>query len=211
MDVDGRSLVWHATRRLLDAGVDHVVILVDPSDGEAAAEVAADPILGGAVSVLTSGPDRPGSLPWETASTGGAPDVLLVHDATRAFAPVAMVHRVVGAVRAGAGLVIPVLPVVDTIRAVGDGGRASALVDRDTLRIVQTPQGYTPDVFRRARHAADRLTDPAAAVAAGATPVTVPGHADASRVLTVADIDQARRALGATPPPPAPGGADIRG
>lgn len=43
-------------------------------------------------------------------------DVLLVHDAARPFVPPTMVRRVIDAVRAGADAVVPVLPVVDTVR-----------------------------------------------------------------------------------------------
>ena len=74
---------------------------------------------------------------------------MLVHDAARPFATPAMIRAVVDAVRGGAAAVIPVLPVVDTIRRVDADGRPAGVVDRDQLRIVQTPQGFRPDVLRR--------------------------------------------------------------
>ena len=44
---------------------------------------------------------------------------------------------VVDALRGGATAVVPVVPVVDTVRLVG-----GEVLDRDTLRAVQTPQGF---------------------------------------------------------------------
>lgn len=208
LDIDGRPLIWHAVRRLLDAGVDRVVISADRADQERATEVAQDRSFAGAVTAIVA---ADGSLPTAVTDTltGSAPHVVLVHDPARAFAPVAMIQRVLEAVRGGAEVVVPVLPVVDTIRAVGGDGRASALVDRDALRIVQTPQGFAPAVLPAG---VGGNADPAAAaVAAGAALTTVPGHADASRVLTAGDVDQARRALGTTLTAPSARRVDVRG
>lgn len=198
VDIDGRPLVWHAIHRLRDAGVDRVVLV---SDSAGAATVARDAAFAGALAAVTS--DLAEGF---AAALAADPVVVLVHDATRAFAPISMVRRVVDAVRGGAAVVVPVLPVVDTIRAAGTDGGASALVDRDNLRIVQTPQGFAPHVLRRCAMAlvpaspsdADRVTPDAAAAlaAAGVALTTVAGHADAARVLSAGDIDQARRALG---------------
>jgi 2-C-methyl-D-erythritol 4-phosphate cytidylyltransferase len=46
-------------------------------------------------------------------------DIVLVHDAARSLTPPALIESVAAAVRAGAPAVIPVLPVVDTIKEVG--------------------------------------------------------------------------------------------
>lgn len=45
-------------------------------------------------------------------------EVVLVHDAARPFTPAAVVRRVVEAVRAGHGAVVPAVPVTDTIKQV---------------------------------------------------------------------------------------------
>ena len=90
---------------------------------------------------------------------------MLVHDAARAFAPPDLVERVAAAVRRGHAAVIPVLPVVDTIKQVDDSGHVIGTVDRSTLRAVQTPQGFRREVLEAAHRAAvDALTDDAGLV-----------------------------------------------
>ena len=68
--------------------------------------------------------------------------------------------------RAGTPAVIPVLPVVDTIKEVDAGrGGASAPSTGRVLRAVQTPQGFRRDVLAAAHAAAvDALTDDAGLV-----------------------------------------------
>jgi len=67
---------------------------------------------------------RPGQLSVASA-LAAAPSryvIVLVHDAARAFAPADLVERVAEAVRAGHHAVVPVLPVIDTIKQVDESG-----------------------------------------------------------------------------------------
>ncbi len=225
-DIDGHPLIWHAARRLREAGVTTVFLVCGPERAAAAAAITGDLTFGGSLRAVVTGSDD-GFRTAVAAALADDPSVVLVHDPTRAFAPVGMIRRVIDAVRDGAPVVIPVLPVVDTIRAVGTDGQASALVDRDALRIVQTPQGFAPAALRRRHHLgagdpsngvrpdheAPGMDEAAAAVLAGEPLAVVPGHADAARVLTAGEIDQARRALRTpvTMPATADHRADSRG
>ena len=65
---------------------------------------------------------------------------VLIHDAVRPLVPAYVVENVIAAVENGAVAVTPVVDVVDTIRQVD--GDTSSVVDRSTLRAVQTPQGF---------------------------------------------------------------------
>lgn len=130
--------------------------------------------------------------------------VVLVHDAARALAPPAVVRRVAEAVAAGADVVVPVLPVTDSVVEVGDGVRP---VDRTRLRAVQTPQGFEAGLLRRAHAAAaDRAEDEATAatddaqlcVALGAAVTLVDGHVDAVKVTTPRDLLLAEALVAAT-------------
>lgn len=68
---------------------------------------------------------------------------LLVHDAARCLTPTALFDSVIDAVNAGARAVIPVLPVVDTVKVVDpQTGLVLSTPDRATLKTVQTPQGF---------------------------------------------------------------------
>ena len=86
-------------------------------------------------------------------------DCILVHDAARSFVPVAVIERVVAAVRSGAPAVVPAVPVTDTIKRVDPAGKVVDTPDRSALVAVQTPQGFEPAVLRRA-HATEGLGRP---------------------------------------------------
>lgn len=209
--VGGRSLLEHAVANLRAAGVDQVVVAVPPADA-----VAVAALLGSSVSVVPGGADRSASVAAALAAAhppGAEPDVVLVHDAARAFAPPALIRSVIRAVHQGAAAVVPVLPVVDTIRSVGADGALSGAVDRDRLRIVQTPQGFRRDVLAAAHAAAaaaaggvnagaaldppSPATDDAGLVERTGVPVTpIPGDPAAFKVTGPEDLDRAERLLG---------------
>src|SRR5439155_26395945 len=119
--------------------------------------------------------------------------IVLVHDAARALAPTDLVERVAAAVRAGHAAVIPLLPVVDTVKQVDLAGSVIGTVDRSALRIVQTPQGFRRSVLAQAHAAAvDEHTDDAGLVEKLGIPVTtVPGDDAAFKITTSADLARA--------------------
>ena len=109
--------------------------------------------------------------------------VIVVHDAARPAAGVALFRAVIDAVRAGADAAIPGLPVTDTIKRV-DGDVVVETLDRSTLVAVQTPQAFRAEALRAAHAAGGDATDDGALVErAGGRVVVVPGHA-ANRKLT---------------------------
>ncbi|MFZ5693403.1 MAG: bifunctional 2-C-methyl-D-erythritol 4-phosphate cytidylyltransferase/2-C-methyl-D-erythritol 2,4-cyclodiphosphate synthase [Pseudomonadota bacterium] len=69
------------------------------------------------------------------------PGFVLVHDAARPFASPALIARAIDAARR-TGAAIPALRVTDTVKTVSPDGTIVGTADRDTLRIVQTPQAF---------------------------------------------------------------------
>lgn len=109
------------------------------------------------------------SLAVDAGVSFGASTPVLVHDAARPLVPAVVVERVVAAVVAGAGAVIPVLAVADTLKSVAgtrtftDPGGATlttevvgSTLDRSLTRAVQTPQGFTWELLREAHAAGER-------------------------------------------------------
>ncbi|MBK5308345.1 MAG: 2-C-methyl-D-erythritol 4-phosphate cytidylyltransferase [Frankiaceae bacterium] len=141
------------------------------------------------VVVVPGGDDRQESVRHGLRSLAADVDLVLVHDAARALAPVSLFEEVIAALRAGAEAVVPVLPVADTVkRVVGD--RVTGTVERTDLRAVQTPQGFVREVLEKA-HAqlGPPATDDAALVERlGRTVVTVPGSEEAFKVTTPFDL-----------------------
>ncbi|MET9329148.1 2-C-methyl-D-erythritol 4-phosphate cytidylyltransferase [Tsukamurella sp. NPDC003166] len=185
VELHGRPLLTWAVDGLFASGVvDEVVVMVpqDMVDGARPLVPRARVVVGGA--------ERTDSVRAGLAVAGSAVTVL-VHDAARPLTPPAMIERVVDAVRAGASAVIPVLPVVDTVKRVDADGVVLGTVDRADLRAVQTPQGFAAAALLAAYAAAPGAlaTDDAGLVErAGGSVVTVAGDPLAMKITTAFDL-----------------------
>ena len=105
------------------------------------------------------------------------PDIVLIHDAARPFASPQLVARAIEAA-ARTGAAIPALPVTDTVKTVDAGGMVDKTLDRNMLRLVQTPQSFAfPALLEAHRRAAqagrDDFTDDAALAEWSGMKVTV--------------------------------------
>jgi 2-C-methyl-D-erythritol 4-phosphate cytidylyltransferase/2-C-methyl-D-erythritol 2,4-cyclodiphosphate synthase len=94
------------------------------------------------------------------------PDIVLIHDAARPFASAALVSRAIAAAQ-DSGAAIPALAVTDTVKTVDAKGRVDQTLDRNSLRLVQTPQAFKYETLLAAHRKAqaagrDDFTDDAA-------------------------------------------------
>ncbi|MGB8754214.1 MAG: bifunctional 2-C-methyl-D-erythritol 4-phosphate cytidylyltransferase/2-C-methyl-D-erythritol 2,4-cyclodiphosphate synthase [Pseudolabrys sp.] len=81
------------------------------------------------------------------------PDIVLVHDAARPFASAALITRAIAAAEK-TGAAIPALPVTDTVKRIDSTGTIEATLDRNSIRLVQTPQAFAfPALFDAHRRA----------------------------------------------------------
>jgi len=199
----GRPLLWHCVQGLLRAGcVEQIVVAVSAEHCDRARIALIDAVQ--RVRIVIGGAQRADSV---RAALDAVPDadVVLVHDAARCLTPISVIQAVAGAVLAGHRAVVPVLPVVDTIKQVDAGGHVVSTVDRSALRVVQTPQGFSADLLRAAHQACSGpVTDDAGLVERMGEPVaTVPGHPHAFKITTpfdliIAEAVAAARAAGRT-------------
>ncbi len=183
----GEPLLLHAVRGLRAAScVGPVVVAAPAADVEAVVQL----LRGLDVVVVAGGAERQESVGRALAAVPPDIPVVLVHDAARALTPPELIESVAAAVRDGRPAVIPVLPVVDTIKQVGPGEIVHGTVDRSVLRSVQTPQGFRHDVLAEAHaNAADPLTDDAGLVEKAGIEVTcVPGSELAMKITRPLDL-----------------------
>jgi 2-C-methyl-D-erythritol 4-phosphate cytidylyltransferase len=144
--LDGHTLLERAVDGLLDSGVvDSVVVAVPGGRTDEAKRV-----LGGKATVVTGGANRTESVAQALQALPRTAQFVLVHDAARSLTPTALIVRVVDALRAGNGAVVPALPVFDTIKAVDANGTVLGTPERAGLRAVQTPQGFAKELLERA-------------------------------------------------------------
>jgi 2-C-methyl-D-erythritol 4-phosphate cytidylyltransferase / 2-C-methyl-D-erythritol 2,4-cyclodiphosphate synthase len=129
------------------------------------------------------------------ALRGTAPDIVLIHDAARPFVSDALIARAIAA--AGEhGAAVPAVAVADTVKKVDAQGIITATIDRNELRIVQTPQAFSYNLIvdahgRAAAAARNDFTDDAAlAEWAGHRVSVFPG--DSANVKLTTNEDFAR-------------------
>jgi 2-C-methyl-D-erythritol 4-phosphate cytidylyltransferase len=190
-EVGGEPLLVHAVRGLWRSGDVHlVVVAAPPGSASEVADLLRTAVPGAVTRVVDGGAARQQSVAAALAALDPDTDVVLVHDAARAFTPPEVVRRVVQAVRSGDAAAVPVLPVTDTIKQVGGDDSVEATVDRTRLRAVQTPQGFRREVLERAhRECAGAATDDAGLVEAlGEQVTTVPGSDEAFKVTRPLDL-----------------------
>jgi 2-C-methyl-D-erythritol 4-phosphate cytidylyltransferase len=193
----GETLLVHAVRRVAAAPSVRLIVVAAPVAEIAAVRALLAPIADALV--VAGGADRQHSVAAALAAVPDDVPIVLVHDAARALAPPELVEAVAAAVRDGLDAVIPVLPVVDTVKEVDAAGVVHGTVDRTVLRAVQTPQGFRHNVLAAAHAAAtDPLTDDAGLVEkAGGTVHTVPGSDHALKITRPIDLLLATALLGA--------------
>ncbi|MFH1690659.1 MAG: 2-C-methyl-D-erythritol 4-phosphate cytidylyltransferase [Candidatus Eisenbacteria bacterium] len=130
-------------------------------------------------------------------------DVVLIHDAARPFASPELTELVIAAALEH-GAAVPVIAVPDTVKRV-DGDTVVETMDRRTLGLAQTPQGFRRELIERAYRALEGadITDDARAVELlGETVTIVPGESGNFKVTTPVDLQLAsvvancRRGLG---------------
>ncbi|MEU5265028.1 2-C-methyl-D-erythritol 4-phosphate cytidylyltransferase [Amycolatopsis sp. NPDC021455] len=181
--VHGEALLTHTVRGLLDVPEISSVLVAAP---QRCASSFSEALRGLGCRVI------PGSLRQAFAAVGPelSPDsVVLLHDALRAFVHAQTVRDAVFAIRDGASVVVPVLPMADTVKVTDEKSLLLGTEDRSRLRTIQTPIGFTLPAFRSVE-SLDALD------LAGAA--TVPGHADAMRVTTEFELSLAE-AIAAAP------------
>lgn len=190
-EIAGTPMLVHAVKALADSPAVDLVIVAAPTVNveEVRAllerqEFAAD------VSVVAGGDSRSESVARALIALPEDVDVVLVHDAARPLVPVEVVTNVVTAVRDGHNAVIPVLPVIDTIKSITDEGEILGTVPREQLRATQTPQGFSREVLQRAHAEVDApVTDDAGMVESlGITVHAVDGHEEAFKVTRPLDF-----------------------
>jgi 2-C-methyl-D-erythritol 4-phosphate cytidylyltransferase len=187
-------LLEHAIDRVLAArSVGFLAVAAPPSDVDLVRSVLP---FG---TVVPGGVTRQESVARALAEVPERYEIVLVHDAARALAPSSLVDAVADAVRSGHDAVIPVLPVVDTVKSVDAGDLVVGTVDRASLRAVQTPQGFRRAVLAKAHAAApagDASDDAGLVERLGVRVFCIPGSEYAFKITRPFDLVLAEALLG---------------
>ena len=191
--IDGRSLLERSVAAFLaHPSVNEVVVALPP-------DVVGDPpaYLQGAVKTLrlvAGGARRQDSVSNAFEAAAAISEVILIHDAARPFVSAALIDRTIEAAAAH-GAAIAALEVTDTVKRVRHGVIEETL-DRETIFLAQTPQGFRREVLAAAvalgQSGVEATDEAALAERAGYTVHVVPGESKNIKITTPEDLDAVR-------------------
>jgi 2-C-methyl-D-erythritol 4-phosphate cytidylyltransferase len=153
--------------------------------------------LGKVKDIVPGGERRQDSVRLGLEAAQGEFDLALIHDGVRPFAEPAFIARIIQACfRARA--IVPVLPLKETIKEVGQDGAVVGTIQRGSLHLVQTPQAFRyEDILSAHRRAAEEkweeMTDDAQFLERVGIPVAVvEGLEENIKITTPYDLELAR-------------------
>ena len=189
VEINGRTILEHSLQPISELqDLKQVVIAAPEAFVAQATEIAADLFaVDVEVDVVVGGETRQQSINHALAVVEA--NVVLVHDAARAFATADLFRAVYGKVKNTQQAVIPVVQISDTVKRVKDEAVLET-VDRSSLRSAQTPQGFmAADLKRAYADATNDFTDDAALFQSlGKTVLFVDGEANAAKITTPDDL-----------------------
>jgi 2-C-methyl-D-erythritol 4-phosphate cytidylyltransferase/2-C-methyl-D-erythritol 2,4-cyclodiphosphate synthase len=191
VQVNGHTILEHSLAPISALESLTQVVIAAPETHLAEATEIANAVLNtdATLDVVVGGDTRQQSIANALAVVGEDVEIVLVHDAARAFASTDLFERVASAVRANSTSVIPALEIADTIKRVS-GSQVQETVDRSSLRSAQTPQGFVAADLKRAyANASDDFTDDAALMQSQGKSVSfVAGEVEAAKITTPEDL-----------------------
>jgi 2-C-methyl-D-erythritol 4-phosphate cytidylyltransferase / 2-C-methyl-D-erythritol 2,4-cyclodiphosphate synthase len=143
--IAGEPMIRPALRAFVDhdgIGVVQPVIGAADTDAFRAATRGFDkmsaPVQGGATRQASV---RAGLEALASRSPAQPPTVVLIHDAARPFLTPALIDRAIAAAKA-TGAAVPGIAVADTVKQIDAASFVTETLDRNRLRIIQTPQAF---------------------------------------------------------------------
>ena len=177
--------------------IDAIVVAAPPGWEEPAILLAEELGCSKVSSCVTGGETRAESVKLALAEVPPEAAAVLVHDAARPFVDDTVIERVLAALSEGWDGAVPAVAVPDTVKRV-DGDRVVETIDRDCLRLAQTPQAFPTDVLRQAFDGSDtvRASDCASLVEArGGRVKVVAGDLRLMKITDAQDLERATALL----------------
>jgi 2-C-methyl-D-erythritol 4-phosphate cytidylyltransferase len=143
--LQNKPLLWHTLTAFLDSFDDMEIILVLPaSHGEMGKAIVESLAQSQRVQLTTGGTSR-----FQSVKNGlklvGKDAVVFVHDGVRCLVSPALIQRCY-AITIAKGNAVPAVKPADSIRIEAADGN-NKIVDRNTIRIIQTPQTFLSNIL----------------------------------------------------------------
>lgn len=143
---NGKKLYLNAVESFINSGfINHIVIVTKKefiSDVQQDLSSLQYRHLADKYSIISGGETRAQSAflgLQHLASLQPQTDIVLIHDAARPLIPTNIIKNLIDEIKIYEGAV-PSLKIVDTIKQIDENGTIKTTLNRDSLRIIQTPQ-----------------------------------------------------------------------
>ena len=201
LDLDGVPIVAH-TLMAFDrhSDLDRMVLVVPENDVEwCRTDILAPLSLCHDVQLVAGGRRRQDSVFNGLSAVGRGYGTVMIHDGVRPFVSLALMNACIDGVKISGGCV-PAIPATDTLKQVDANGRIIRTLDRQLIRLAQTPQTFSLDLIMNAHQLARQrgftATDDASiAEFAGETVTVVAGDPDNIKITTPEDLSIATAIL----------------
>lgn len=142
----GRPVLYYALKAFEESDVTDIVLVV--GEGEVSycrEEIVEKYALRKISAVIEGGKERYYSV-YEGLKAAKGADYVLIHDGARPLVTGEIIRRAIRTVQQEQACVVG-MPVKDTIKIIGEDGRAEATPDRNRLWQIQTPQVFSYDMI----------------------------------------------------------------
>ncbi len=144
------------------------------------------------VQLVAGGHRRQDSVRNGLAALGDADGTVMIHDGVRPFVRLSLMNALLAGSTISGGC-IPGIPATDTVKQVDANGVIVRTLNRQQIRLAQTPQTFSLSLIRGAHQLADQrgfiATDDASiAEFAGEKVTMVPGDPDNIKITTPEDL-----------------------
>ena len=143
----GKPVLWHSLNTFLEAWPELEIILVLPQDHlRTGSTIIATTTNPARITITVGGETR-----FHSVKNGltciNEPSIVFVHDAVRCLITTDLIHRCYDAALEK-GNAIPAIQPIDTLRI--ETANGNHLLDRQQVRIIQTPQTFYSDIIKKA-------------------------------------------------------------
>lgn len=146
MMLKGKPVLWYTLRAFIDAYEDMQIILVLPETHIDTGQAIARQFPFNRIRITTGGPER-----FHSVKNGlhlvDAHSLVFIHDGVRCLVTPQLIRRC-GEAALEKGNAIPSVAATETIRIETDSG--NEFIDRNRIRIIQTPQTFFSNVIKEA-------------------------------------------------------------
>lgn len=192
LQINGKPLLWYSVKAFVDAFADVNIVVVAPS---ANIEEAKTVCAGFDNVIFVEG----GATRFQSVKNGlntvKEPSIVFVHDGVRCLVTKDLIQRCYHQAFEK-GSAVPAVPVNDSVRVVENN--VHKVIDRNSLRIIQTPQTFRSEIILPAFSVEDdeKFTDEATVVeASGAQVYLIEGEQSNIKITRPLDISIAEKLI----------------